>query len=158
MGKAEKVVVLSVLFLMVVICAVTFTEDDDSEVKNQRVYAAQKSDGSGAGGPATRVQGRRLRGAASDRGDLGVLRGQPEDIKPLDEAPTQEPEVLKETPTVAEPKTQPESGLLSMGVKTKPAAEEIEAKPEPAPERTLQPDWDLLSLDGLADTYHPDYK
>ena len=182
MGKIEKVVGLSVLFLMVVICVVTFYDGGAKDIQNDRIY---KADG----------QGNRLR--PSDEIKAGVMpEGRWRDLSAGTDAPRELGQDLGKNPAVQVPtkpelpqshqaitRKQPsvESGLLQAGVlmnaaeneavvpsTSQPeAARSVAPAPQPEPQsvgtkpnvtRKLDPRWNLKTLQGLEDTINPDYK
>ena len=142
---------MSVVFLMVVIFAVSIPSGDQPEVKNNRVYAAEKPAGKMPG-----VVGKRLRGPAITRREIPVEdplvdpeEAAPRVTDPFAEEPGDKVAQAGEADPVAESNTVAE-GLLAAGVQ--------EEQPQPHPMAALQSDWDLITLDGLVDTYHPEYK
>ncbi|MFT4648456.1 MAG: nucleoid-associated protein YgaU [Glaciecola sp.] len=180
MGKIEKVVVLSVLFLMVVITVVSMTGPEDAEPageKNAQLDAPN----------------RRLRN--TDDGDLGTMRRRTDESRKSDtsaiarkrSAGLQDQRAQR---AQRDQRAQPASdrklseanpdGLLSVGVRqdsTQRAKDRVKSRlstnSNPAQATTgglmkpklnsvqdpaLDPNWDLVRLDGLTSTINPAYK
>jgi nucleoid-associated protein YgaU len=168
MGKIEKVVVLSVFFLMVVITVVSMTGPEDAEPageKNAQLDAPN----------------RRLRN--TDDGDLGTMRRRTDESQKSDidaiarkRSPGFQAQPASER-KLSEANT---DGLLSIGVRqdsTQGAKGGVKSrlstssnpvqlgtgglvKPtlKPVQNPALDPNWDLVRLDGLSNTINPVYK
>ena len=191
MGKVEKVVVLSVLFLMVVIFAVSMPDGSSSNVETRRVFAGEKdgkrstqdqslvSSGdwekgapSSAGkdrNPSSEPLGPRLRNAPAQLGTpQGATQGSllgasslgagsaTERVQP--KARNTQDDLLAQNEAGNRPAAVPRTdGLLTADVRT-PDSARAQAPAAQAEPRRILPGWSLVTLEGLADTPHPEYK
>lgn len=144
MGKVEKVVVLSVLFLMVVIFAVSIPDGSGKDVKTNRVYAAEAS------GPRLRGDdpGTLGQAPANRAGELGIKAPKQAIERIVPDKPTTEGLLVADL-KVPGPSPEP---------KVEPKVEPTPQAPPIKPQRKLDPRWSLVTLQGLLDTRHPDYK
>jgi len=162
MGKVEKIVVLSVLFLITVILAVSLQaggeEDPVGDVPGADGFSAALE------GPAPQIE---EGGAALSSADVrGTARANPETRErlsdladdPLPISGADEPAPAEPAPRSLDrpaPGSSGSSGLLDSSVEVEPRRGPAPPAAEPR-EELLGEDWDLRSLRGLVETYDPE--
>ncbi len=161
MGKIEKVVVLSVLFLMVVIFVVTTTGSTEVEPEREKVVQLDGMEG------RKRTGDRSVRDRQPKTAPTEAIRPRLRDndrVQPVRNQAKSSDRVegLLSTPMnqVQKPKGNSATKRIDKGSSKQPATNGGLTKPDlkRIEKPALDPSWSLVRVDGLKDTINPAYK